>query len=315
MKKNLSKYLKIAFSVVLLFYLFYYMIDLKSLVIELKRAKPAFVILAFIFLVLSVFASSYRWQYVINIKNTHISFKACVREYFIGSFFNNFLPGSIGGDIMRMAGAYKETGSKEISFSSVIIERVVGLAAMLFVGLTGFIILNIGNSPSYIQISSIMLIMLFLLLFIITNKKTNKILSEFTETYIPEKISSVIISYLRDFAGYSSTLKIFIVFLLSLIFKILDGFFVYFVFLSLGIELSYAHAIALFSIINVIKMLPISFNGLGLSAISWVLLLRSFGISESAAASVDFLVISISLLMSTYGGLLYFVKTGKEKGL
>lgn len=290
------------------------MIDFDTLVSAVKNAETKFLALSLFFMILSLLSAAYRWQYVIHMKNRFISFRASVREYFIGAFFNNFLPSSIGGDVVRIIGAAGEIDSKEIAFSSVFIERAVGLVALVAVGLIGFIFLNISSDPAFLGISLILLTSLIMGLFIIINKKTNSILCDLLKTYLPEKISNALMSYLEDFSGYSDTpYKLLVVFAISFIFKIFDGFFVYFVFKSLSIDLSFAHALAVFSVINVIKMVPISFNGLGLSAVSWVLILKTFDINESLAASVDFLTISISILVSVYGGILYFIKLNRQK--
>lgn len=314
MKQNISKYLKIVISVILLFYLFYYLIDFRGLIKVLGGIKISYLILSVIFFIVSVFAAAYRWKYVISIKNKNISFKASLREYFIGSFFNNFLPGSIGGDLVRIVGAAKEIGSKEIALSSVFVERVIGLISLLTIGIMGFMFLNISSGPGYLTISIILLTTLMLILIAVLNRKSNEIICEIIETYAPKKISETILTYIKDFSGYSeSFVKLFYIFLISFAFKIIDGFFVYFILKSLAVDLTYAHAVALFCIINVIKMIPISFNGLGLSAISWVFILKSFGVNENTAASIDFLTVSVSLLISCYGGFLYFYGAHKQK--
>jgi len=314
LKKNISKYLRIVISVILLFYLFYYLIDFSSLIKVLGGIKISYLILSIIFFIVSVFSAAYRWKYVISIKNKNISFKSSLREYFIGSFFNNFLPGSIGGDLVRIVGASKVIGSKEVALSSVFVERVIGLISLLTIGIIGFMFLNISSGPGYLTISIILLTSLMLILVAVLNSRSNEIICDIIDTYSPKKVSETLLVYIRDFSGYSaSLLKLFYVFLISFAFKILDGFFVYFILKSLAIDLTYAHAVALFCIINVIKMIPISFNGLGLSAISWVFILKSFGVNENTAASIDFLTVSISLLISCYGGFLYFFGVRKEK--
>gem|GEM_PF-1476349 len=314
MKQNISKYVRIGISVILLFYLFYYLVDYKNLIKILGEVKIVYIFLSTLFMILSILAAAYRWKYVISIKKRNISFKASLREYFIGSFFNNFLPGSIGGDVSRIVGAAKEIGSKEIALSSVFIERVIGLISMLTIGLIGFMFLDISSEHGYFSVSIILLATMFIALLALISKPANAVLCDIIETYAPVKISEAVIVYVKDFADYSdSFVKLFNVFIISFAFKIFDGFFIYFVLMSLDIDLTYAHAVALFCIINVIKMIPISFNGLGLSAISWVFVLKGFGINENIAASIDFLTISISLLVSGYGGFLYFFGTGKKK--
>ncbi|HQO09437.1 MAG TPA: lysylphosphatidylglycerol synthase transmembrane domain-containing protein [Clostridiales bacterium] len=315
MKSKISKYVKIAVSVILIFYLFYYLVDFRSLISIVYNVKIGYIGLSVVFFIMSVAAAAYRWEYVIRIQNKKMPFADSFREYFIGMFFNNFLPGSIGGDVVRIVGAAKVINSKEVALSSVFVERVIGLISLLTIGIMGFMFLGIESGPGYMSISLILLTTLILILAAVLNPRSNEAVCGLISDYLPAKIGETVTGYLKDFSGYSSSfLKLFYVFLISFGFKIFDGFFVYFVLKSVGIELTYAHAVALFSIINVIKMIPVSFNGLGLSAVSWVFILKSFGISENLAASVDFLTVSISLIISGYGGFLYFIGPKKEKG-
>jgi glycosyltransferase 2 family protein len=314
MKNKFSKYLKPVISMILIFYLFYYLIDYRDLVRTLGDADVFYIMLSSSFFILSLFAASYRWKYVISIRHKYITFKAALREYLIGSFFNNFLPGSIGGDVIRIVGAAKETGSKEVALSSVFVERLIGLISLIVIGLAGLFFLDISSEKGFVYVSIILLSGLSLVLFIAINRKANALFCELLDTTIPGKITETVISYLKEFSGYSDSLtKLFIVFLISFAFKVFDGFFVFFIFKSVGIDLTYAHAVVLFSIINVIKMIPVSLNGLGLSAVSWVFILKNFGIGESVAASIDFLTVSVSLIVSGWGGILYFMAVKKKK--
>jgi len=312
MRKKFTRHIRIGVSAVLLIYLFYYLVDFRNLIQVIKSADSFYIFVSVIFFLLSVFAAAYRWQYVVTLKQKHLSYKSSLREYFIGMFFNNFLPGSIGGDVVRIVGVSSEIGSKEVALSSVFIERIIGLISLVAIGLSGFLFLNINTDQGYTGISIIILTTLIFVLFTIINPNANSALCEILETYLPKKFSNNIILYLKDFSEYSnSPYKLLIVFLISLIFKVFDGLFLFFIFKSLSIELTYAHAIAMFSIINVIKMVPISLNGLGLSAISWVIILKSFNINENLSASVDFLSITVSLILSGIGGILYFQKDKK----
>jgi glycosyltransferase 2 family protein len=314
LRNRISGIFKTAVSAVLIFYLFYYLIDYRDLTAALGKSDPGYILLSTVFFVMSLLAAAYRWQYVIAIQKRKIKYSAALREYMIGSFFNNFLPGSIGGDVSRIVGAAKETGSKEVALSSVFVERLIGLISLIVIGLIGLMFLDISSEKGFIYISVILLSGLCLALFIMINRTANTAAANLIGEYLPQKISEVIVSYLKDFSGYSeSVYKLFVVFTISFAFKIFDGFFIFFIFKSMGVNLTYAHAVALFSIINVIKMIPLSLNGLGLSAISWVLILKNFGIEESTAASIDFLTVTVSIIISGYGGILYFLARKTKK--
>ncbi len=56
-----------------------------------------------------------------------------LRVYFIGAFFNLFLLGSTGGDIMKIFSAMRETASKSAALLSVMVDRMMGLVALVVV--------------------------------------------------------------------------------------------------------------------------------------------------------------------------------------
>ena len=54
-----------------------------------------------------------------------------VRLYFIGMFFNTYVPGGVGGDVLRAELSRRATGSVVAAWASVLTERVLGLSALL----------------------------------------------------------------------------------------------------------------------------------------------------------------------------------------
>ena len=51
---------------------------------------------------------------------------------FVGSFFNNFLPANVGGDVMRGFGLAQYTERSAEAAVSVIVDRIIGLVAFMF---------------------------------------------------------------------------------------------------------------------------------------------------------------------------------------
>ncbi len=238
-----------------------------------------------------------------------MNYFAAVKEYLIGMFFNNFLPSSVGGDVSRMIGATKATGNKEVAVSSVIVERMIGLVALLILGVFGIIYLDVLQDTLFLYLALGLLAFVIGMFLILINKTTNLKVTIFLEKILKRKLT-----FLSDFRDYSNlSYKLFYVLLISFVFRIVEGLFVYFIVLSIGIELSYLYAIVFFASIGIIKMIPIAPNGLGLSAISWVYLLEFMSISAEMSASLDFLIITTSLLVSSSGGILWMLNGKKEK--
>jgi uncharacterized protein (TIRG00374 family) len=83
---------------------------------------------------------AYRWGLISGIGGRPVRFRQVLPVYFSGMFFNICLPTSIGGDVFRVVGLGRRTGSKTAAFASVFMDRNIGLAALLIVGLLGSLI-------------------------------------------------------------------------------------------------------------------------------------------------------------------------------
>jgi len=94
--------------------------------------------LGYFLLSLGVFGSAqfllaWRWWWLLRAQEIRIGFGAVVRLHFLGLFYNNFMPGSVGGDLLRMWYVAKHTEKKLEAAVSVFVDRVVGLGGMLVI--------------------------------------------------------------------------------------------------------------------------------------------------------------------------------------
>ena len=72
-----------------------------------------------------------RWWLLLRSQSIFIDFWAAVRLYFLGWFYNNFMPGSVGGDLLRAWYVTKHTDKKFEAVLSVFVDRVIGLLSTL----------------------------------------------------------------------------------------------------------------------------------------------------------------------------------------
>lgn len=80
---------------------------------------------------LSQFIFVARWSLLLRVQSIRIGFWPAVRLHFLGLFYNNCLPGAIGGDLPRAWYATKHTDKKLEAALSVFVDRIVGLTGML----------------------------------------------------------------------------------------------------------------------------------------------------------------------------------------
>ncbi len=89
-------------------------------------------------LVLGVFIISQlivglRWWLLLRSQSIFIKLSAAVRLFFLGWFYNNFMPGSVGGDLLRAWYVARHTDKKFEAVLSVFVDRVIGLSSTLII--------------------------------------------------------------------------------------------------------------------------------------------------------------------------------------
>ena len=108
-----------------------------------------------------------RWGILLQKKDAVVSQSRLLFICFIGTFFSSFLPTIVGGDMVRGYYVFRETESHEVSFSSIIVERLCGLLVVVVTGLVAsiyFLIMQ-GLTPLiFASFTGCFVVLLFLLL-------------------------------------------------------------------------------------------------------------------------------------------------------
>lgn len=97
------------------------------------NSSLAWVIPAVVFFTLSKLVSAYRLNAFFRAKSIQISAKMNVRLYWLGMFYNLFLPGGIGGDgykVIFLTKKLKMTPRRTLS--AIIMDRLTGMLALVF---------------------------------------------------------------------------------------------------------------------------------------------------------------------------------------
>lgn len=103
-------------------------------ILAAMRSIPAWrLLLAFALMMGSRFAVSARWHVLLRSAKMPVSFGQSLRITFAGLFASNFLPTTIGGDVVRLGGALQLKFDAAISAASLIADRLVGMTGMAMV--------------------------------------------------------------------------------------------------------------------------------------------------------------------------------------
>jgi uncharacterized membrane protein YbhN (UPF0104 family) len=126
----LIKWFGTLLSIVLLIYLLSQQ-DWQEVRQAFYRIQPWRFVAAFILMVISRFAVTTRWYALLRVATDKISWRQSVRLTFAGLFSTNFLPTTIGGDIVRLAGAVQMGLDGAVIAASLVADRLVGMFGMV----------------------------------------------------------------------------------------------------------------------------------------------------------------------------------------
>ncbi len=88
---------------------------------------------------------AFRWWLLLRAQSIHIGPVAAVRLYFVGLFYNNVMPSSVGGDLLKAYYVTKHTHRRLEGVLSVFIDRLVGLAGMMLMAVVAYLLFLRGR--------------------------------------------------------------------------------------------------------------------------------------------------------------------------
>lgn len=308
MKKKILVAFKIIVSVSLLGYLFS-KVDLKGVQDSLSRVSYWYLAAAVAVLLLQAVAGAVRLSMVIKIIATRLRLRAALHIMFIGLFFNQTLPSSIGGDAMRVWRIRHHGFPLRTAINSVLLDRLIALVALGIFMLLSYPVLYrlVENSLLRVMVilAALALLAGFALLYFF-----RKIPRRFYGLRITEEIRHIsseahqIVRRPRR-AGE-------IVFL-SVVMHAMTGLAIYEVARGLGLSVGLIECIVLTPPISLLTVLPISVAGWGVREAGMVTALAFAGVAAHDALIVSILFGLLLMLISIPGGVFWLYTHGDLK--
>lgn len=252
-------------------------INFQEMILAIQQAKAGWIALAvFCFMMGKLIFASIRLNIYFKNIGLQLTFLQNAKLYWLGMFYNLFLPGSISGDAYKviLLSKNKYASYKKLT-AAVLLDRISGLLALgLFLSLFAIFVIN---NPTYdIMIAA------FAVLSVVT-------------LYI------VVRFFLKDFlTGFFPT------FLWGIIVQLMMIFTLYSIMLALNLSLLQSEWIFIFLVASVISVLPISLGGgLGTRELIFLEGAKYFNLDIHIAIVIS-LLFYLTNVFSSLGGL-YFV--------
>lgn len=296
-KRRAVALLKAVFSVALLGLLLRNS-DFDKLQELLKAVDLRFVALAALIVVSVPAINLPRWQAILAWLGYSLPRGALARALFIGSFFNQVLPSSVGGDAWRIWFCMRAGVPFGIATSTILVERLAGLAVifLLFGLVFPELLARVSDDPVRWVLWA-MLAGCFAAGFAIVLLRTGA-----------DKLQSF--RLLRPLAAFGHTLAIVtasghraaLLFVTALAGQLIGITALYTVSSGLSVPLSFIDCTVVFAPMVIAALVPVTLGGWGLREGALVILLKFYGVSSEQALLLSVLF-SFSLLVGTLPGL------------
>ncbi len=255
----------------------------------------------------------FRWKILLTNRGFKIGFARVFKYSVIGLLFNNVMPSTLGGDIIKGYYIHRDAGNmKKTAVFTIFADRAIGaLAALIFIF---FGAVYLQKTVPQVRFLVWLLLAGFFFMFLFAVFLDEKFLLKtafykgLSDDHILRKIHSAVFFYKRE--GRSAFLTaLFLSFFIQAAVISLN----YFIMISLMKRpLPFFGFLCVIPVINVIQSIPVSFAGWGIGEAAYSVLFNLLGISSEISVATSLVNKIIVLLISSLGLPFYIMHKPSE---
>jgi uncharacterized protein (TIRG00374 family) len=294
-----------------------------ELVAQLGRADFFWLIIACGLFGVVYLLAALRWWFLMQVQDIHLPFKVAIALTFIGQFFNAFLLGAVGGDIIKAVYIQKYTPKQRTHATlSIIMDRVLGLliliAASLLVIPWQFQYLMSNDKAHSVMIGMLVIFglcgVIGLIMLVTPFHRVPPSIRAMWHKIPHRHIVELVISGFRQHGvALKLTLASLIAGIVMTAMLIAAG---YCIGIGIGLAVTYMQMLVIMTVVICVISLPISIGGHGVREGIFVIMFTAFGVisanrqtggGQEIAILFSLLFFAIPLIWSLVGGIVYLI--------
>ncbi|NEX11976.1 MAG: TIGR00374 family protein [Prosthecochloris sp.] len=278
--------LQLAISVLAL-YIVLTKTDTAKLIEVIREANPWYLLLAVIVFNISKILNALRLNRFFRAIGLELSTAYNIQLYYVGMFYNMFLPGGIGGDGYKIYILKKNHSMKMVNvFNAVFWDRVAGIFALLFLTLMLMLPSSFASlNPQYVPLAWVVLVITYP----VSWGLTRILYKQFKEIFAITAVESILIQAAQAVAAY-------------------------FILLALSLPAHHIDYLAIFLVSTVATVLPITVGGAGAREITFFYSLNYLQLEPNTGVALSLIFFAISALSALSGMLFQNRSTGSDRG-
>jgi uncharacterized membrane protein YbhN (UPF0104 family) len=293
--------LRVTASIVMLAVLFR-RVHLGSLLPEMSLARLAWLAAALAVTGVGIVLSALRWRAVLAALGHRVQVLRLLHHYLAGLFVGNFLPSTIGGDVLRVRRLSAENGHGADTFASVVLERLTGWVVLPVITLVA-LAMNPGlrelgaASALAAGLAVATLALLAVLLVVVAHPRVGGRLAD-REGW--QSFAGAVHLGLTRFRRSPSA--ILGVLATGFAYQLVVVFAAFLAARALGLDpVGITATLVFMPAVAIAQVLPISLGGLGVREGAFVVFLNPLGVARGQAIALGLLVYGLNLAVSLLG--------------
>jgi glycosyltransferase 2 family protein len=286
---------------------------LRSIDLSAFRQRLMSMNLAWLALALIVYAAQqmigvWRWDRLLRAQLVEVEKKKLAESIWVSMFFNNFLPSNIGGDVVRITDTAPEAGSKTLATTVVLVDRALGLTALLVVAGVGAFVASLtgidvpGSRWLWLACAALIVSAIFVIAmpdFVGHLLAPLRALNKPWVTERAQRLEEAVLRFGKAPAVLAGAFGAAIVVQVTIVvFYLLTA-------KGLSVPLPLLLGAVLIPVSLAVQMAPISINGFGVREAVFAFFFRRFGLPADAAVALSLVSTGMVMGLSLIGGLLF----------
>lgn len=260
---------------------------------------------------LSNFTACLQWKLLLERQDIHLSYGKLLKLYYVGLFFNNFMPGNVGGDAkkiydIRMQGGQDSVGA---GLTATAFDRLFGLFFItLFALAVGLLFFMHDSEQRAFMWPSLWIFLGFCGLFAsLFSRRLGSFACGLMDRFLPGKISERLTHMFKRFQQFRSMKLWICISGLSAVTQALRIFVHYFCGIAVGVDLSVSWYFYYIPLVAIVSALPISIGGFGPRELLAQSLFARAGVANLPSVVIQLLAYLVSLILSLVGAFLFLL--------
>jgi len=314
MKRSALVGVKVAVSLALLAYLFS-ITDTAALEERVRSADLLLLAGAVGCYVAMLALATWRWQILLEGLGVAAPLRRLTASYLVATFFNNFLPSNIGGDVVRVRDGSRITGSTAASLAVVGIDRILGFGALYALAAAAFVL----GGPVVREFAGARVVLAGLALlfgalaYIFFRPGTARSMMSASRLNRVEWIREQFEAAQGAVHAYRARLRtVWLAFAASLALQALAVWYYLAVARALRIPLSASAAFLMVPLCTLLQAVPVSFNGWGLREGLFTVYFGQVGLPKESALAFSLVGAGLIVLLSLSGALAWMARGAPE---